>query len=82
MKKDIFLGSALAAVSLILLAELRKTKNPAIMADQVSAATFPNLLVGMLMLLAALLIISSVSRLKRKKNGRPRPKTPGRAGAG
>ena len=67
MKKDIFLGVLLAALSLILFVELQKTKNPAIMMDQVSAATFPRLLAGVLMLLAVILILTSWTKLKREK---------------
>ena len=67
MKKDIFLGSLLIALSLGLLVELRGTKNPAIMMDQVSAAAFPNLLVGILLLLALLLITTSAIKLKKEK---------------
>jgi len=67
MKKDIFLGALLIALSLILFVELRETKNPAIMMDQVSAATFPNLLVGVLVLLAVILIITSCIKLNKEK---------------
>ncbi|MEW6673715.1 MAG: tripartite tricarboxylate transporter TctB family protein [Thermodesulfobacteriota bacterium] len=75
MKKDIFLGSALVAMSVILFVELQKTKNPAIMADQVSAATFPSLLVGVLLLLGVLLVVTACLKKNKQKGqeGQARP---------